>query len=193
MTVVDITLITQDDLNTLEAVRDDIWVEVVHGEIVQVARDMTYLHLVIIENLYDNLKLFVRAKKLGRVHTDGLRYILIGGRRGMQLARKPDFSFIRAERFPADFDPSGDFEGAPDLAVEVVSPGQTSSLILGRVSEYLTYGTEEVWVIYPSRREVWSYRADSDTPTAYREGETLTSPLFPDWSMPVELLFVIED
>lgn len=192
MTVIDITRITQDDLDALEAVRDDIWAEVEHGEILQVARDMTYLHLVIIENLYDNLKIFVRANKLGRVHTDGLRYILIGGRKGMRLARKPDASFIRAERFPPDFDPSGDFEGAPDLAVEVVSPGQTSSLILGRVSEYLTHGSEEVWVIYPSRREVWSYRADADIPTTYSDGENLMSPLFPDWSMPVAALFVIE-
>lgn len=191
MALIDIPTITQADLDALEAGRDDIWAEVEHGEIVEVARDMTYLHLVIIENIYDNLKVFVRAAKLGRVHTDGLRYILIGGRKGMRLARKPDASFIRAERFTPDFDPSGDFEGAPDLAVEVVSPGQAAPLVLGRVAEYLTYGSEEVWVVYPSRREVWIYRADTDTPTAYREEDKLTSPLFPGWSMSVADVFVV--
>ena len=65
MVVVEITLITEDDLDTIEASHDDIWAEVEHGEIVQVARDMTYLYLVIIENLYDNLKVFVRVAKLG--------------------------------------------------------------------------------------------------------------------------------
>jgi Uma2 family endonuclease len=192
MDIRDTLPLTSADLDALEALRDDVWVEVEDGYIIEVARDMTYFHLLIIENIYDHLKAFLRSSKLGRVHTDGVRYILSGGKRGVRLARKPDASFIRAQRFPPDFDPSGDIEGAPDLAVEVVSPGQSTPLMLGRVADYLAHGAEEVWVVYPSRREVWVYRADAETPTAYHAGDTLTSPMFMGWAMPVAAIFATD-
>lgn len=47
---------------------------------------------------------------------------------------------------------------APDLAVEVVSPSDTSQDVQAKVSEYLSAGTRLVWVIYPKTRNVVEYR-----------------------------------
>lgn len=154
-------------------------IEVDDGEIIEVEKQMTFLHVIVIDNLYDLTRPFVRANKLGRDQTDGVRFILIGHRKSSSLAQIPDFSFIRAGRIPEDYDWQGDFEGVPDLAVEVVSPGQTYEYFLDRVAKYLRAGTEEVWLVYPERKLILQFRADAEIHTEFRSDEILTSPLFP--------------
>ena len=44
----------------------------------------------------------------------------------------------------------GYWEGAPDLAVEVISPNDTDTEVAEKVEEWLTAGCAMVWV-YPSR------------------------------------------
>ncbi len=45
----------------------------------------------------------------------------------------------------------------PALAVEVISEGNTADAVDGKVSEYLTHGAMEVWVIYLKRGHLWIY------------------------------------
>jgi Uma2 family endonuclease len=93
-----------------------------------------------------NLKQALRGRGLGRV---------AGGEVGFRLGRDPDtvraadVAFVRAERLPKERQ-VGYFEGAPDLAVEVVSPGDTASDVEEKVREWLRFGTQAVWVVYPS-------------------------------------------
>ena len=47
----------------------------------------------------------------------------------------------------------------PDVAVEVVSPGNRLAKIMKKVAEYLEVGVALVWVVYPKRRQVVIYRA----------------------------------
>jgi Uma2 family endonuclease len=78
----------------------------------------------------------------------------------------------------------------PDLAVEVVSPGDRRGAILEKVLEYLRAGVLMVWVIYPRRRQVAVYRRDDDEPIFYREGDVLEGfPELPDFRCPVADLF----
>jgi Uma2 family endonuclease len=67
---------------------------------------------------------------------------------GFKLAsgrvRQPDTAYISKQRQPSIPD---NFEIAPDLAVEVVSPNED---VLKKVDEYLESGTHVVWVIYPN-------------------------------------------
>ncbi|MGQ0815377.1 MAG: Uma2 family endonuclease [Gemmatimonadota bacterium] len=67
--------------------------------------------------------------------------------------RGPDVAFVRAERVPRGYHP-GIFRGPPDLAIEVVSPGNRAGELLRKVSEFLDAGTPVVWVIDPARRTV---------------------------------------
>jgi Uma2 family endonuclease len=182
--------LTQADLLALDAAANDgVRIEVTDGMAVEVEAQMTFFHQVIIENAYNYLRPYVLAGKLGSVHTAGLGYILDGTRQRVITRRYPDCSFIRAGRIPADYDWNGDFEGAPDLAVEVASPGQTNATLIAKVAEYLNAGSEEVWVLFPNDRALWRYRADFETPLVYRADETLTTPLFPNLIIPIAALF----
>jgi Uma2 family endonuclease len=183
-------VITQEDLLALDA--QDKWIEVVDGEIVADENNVTYLHVIIIDNLFRLLDVFVRANGLGRVQTDGLRFILIGTRKKIRLARKPDFSFIRAGRIPQNYDWSGDFEGAPDFAVEVASPGQTNTILTRKIADYLSAGTEEAWLMYPQRGEIYQYRHDAEVPRLYKLGDSIETPLFPKLQIIVNDIFATE-
>jgi Uma2 family endonuclease len=46
------------------------------------------------------------------------------------------------------------FEGAPDLAVEVLSPSNRAGAIRDKVADYLAAGCSLVWVVDPRRRRV---------------------------------------
>lgn len=184
------TAVTQADLQRYTSGEDDVRVEVEDGEIIAIEAGVTFLHLIIIQNLFLILHPFTQQHKLGHVYMDGVRYILIGANQNIKRARMPDLSFLRAGRIPADFDWTGDFVGAPDLAVEVASPGQTNQFLLGRVTGWLDAGSEEAWLIYPSKRAIHVYRRDAAEPAFYGEADEIDlSPLFPGLTFSVKAVF----
>jgi Uma2 family endonuclease len=63
-------------------------------------------------------------------------------------------------------------ELAPDLAVEVLSPGDRPGEVLAKVGDYLDAGARLVWVVDPERRLVRVYRADG-TESILMERDTL--------------------
>jgi Uma2 family endonuclease len=70
--------------------------------------------------------------------------------------RSPDVAYVRAERIP----PEGVrafFEGAPDLAVEVISPSDRASDVLAKAQEWLQAGCVAVWVVDPGTKSVTVY------------------------------------
>jgi len=185
------SVISAEDLRRLDT--DEAWMEVDDGSIIESERDMTWLHVLIIQNLYDLLRPYVSQHQLGWVLMDGARYILSASRtQGVQRAYIPDLSFVRAGRIPPDFDWMGDFSGAPDLAVEVVSPGQSNAVVLPKISRYLQSGTEEAWVIYQGSRSLWQYRRDAEEPVQFNSQAQIVTPLFPALSISVRDLFVAE-
>ena len=88
---------------------------------------------------------FVVSHGLGRVFTES------GYRLTPHTVRGPDVSFVRTLRLQ---DPDEYFEGAPDLAVEIVSPGDDASDLREKIKQYLDAGTLVVWVVYPRSRQV---------------------------------------
>lgn len=185
--------ITQEDLLRLDA-RSERWsIEVEAGRILRVARDMTFYHLLIIRNLYDILSQFVKAHRLGTVWPDGGRYILQGHDQDVRRAYAPDLSFLRAGRIPADFKWDGDFIGAPDLAVEVISRGQSNARMTQKMAEYLIAGSTEAWLIYPKSKTLYQYRNDEEAPNVYKESGLIdTSLLFPGLALDLAALFATE-
>jgi Uma2 family endonuclease len=97
---------------------------------------------------------------------------------GFRLSRSPDTvraadaAFVRADRIPPGGPPAGYFEGAPDLAVEVVSPGDTVQEVEDKVDDYLAAGARMVWVVNPRRRTVTGHRPGVN-PVVLREGDFL--------------------
>ena len=78
-----------------------------------------------------------------------------------------------------------------DLAVEVVSPSESANEIVEKVQDYLSVGTEEVWVIYPKFRTLHRHlRDDPDNVGVYHEDDTLEpESLFPGLKIPVAACF----
>jgi Uma2 family endonuclease len=62
---------------------------------------------------------------------------------------------------------------APDLVVEVLSPGDRPGETLAKVGEWLTAGAQLVWVVDPTRRQARVYRQDGSE-TLLTEGDVLT-------------------
>lgn len=115
------------------------------------------------------LRAHVRANRLGRVFAAETGFVL---RHDPDTVRTPDAAFVAEERIPAEGPPDSYFDLAPDLAVEVVSPGDRARQIRDKVQDWLRSGTRLVWVIYPSRRTVIVHRARQEQVTL-SEGDTL--------------------
>src|SRR5689334_10331790 len=90
---------------------------------------------------------FVIPRRLGYVTIDG------GYRLNDHNVRQPDAAFISRARHPTL--EKVEFPIAPELVVEVISPGEASSAILKKVHRYIYSGTQIVWVIYPEDKIVY--------------------------------------
>ena len=107
--------------------------ELVRGELVEMS-PVGGPHSLIVLRLGSWLYSFVTQRKLGFAGTE-LGVIL---RRKPDTVRAPDLYFIAAaRRVPA----RGFFDGAPDLAVEVVSPEDRASELQEKIREYLPVDT----------------------------------------------------
>ena len=101
---------------------------------------------------------FVKAHRLGRaVGGPGFRL-----ERHPDTVRAPDFAFIAAGRLPAGPPPIAYPDLAPDLVVEVVSPGDTATEVQAKIEEWLRAGVRLALVLFPDTRSVAAYRNAND-------------------------------
>jgi Uma2 family endonuclease len=70
-------------------------------------------------------------------------------RRNPDTVRGPDLSFIGAARLAPGAIPVAFIPGAPDLAVEILSPDDRPGEIEERLADYFAAGTRLVWVVEP--------------------------------------------
>lgn len=77
--------------------------------------------------------------------------------------RKPDVTFVKLDRLPNRAIPRGDLHLAPDLVVEVLSPGNSGLEVEEKLDEYLDAGVPMVWIVNPDRRTIRIYRGDGTT------------------------------
>lgn len=77
---------------------------------------------------------------------------------GPDIVRAPDFAFVRAERVPPGGIPRGFWPGAPDLAIEVLSPDHRYVEVARKVQQYLDAGTRLIWIVEPEDRTVAIHR-----------------------------------
>lgn len=122
-----------------------------------------FRHGAVIVRLAVRLGAFVGERKLGHVvdSSTGFRWPSRKADRPENV-RVPDLSFVAAGRFPDEREPVGFPNLAPDLAVEVLSPGDRRGDVLEKVGEYLDNGTRLVWVIDPEKRTAAAYRSLTD-------------------------------
>jgi Uma2 family endonuclease len=106
-----------------------------------------------------------------------------------ERVRGPDVAFVTTARLPGGRLPEGFIPGAPDLAVEVLSPSDNSADVQQKVRDYLEAGARLVWLIAPAARTATIYRADGSA-RLLREGDHLDGEdVLPGLAIPLAELF----
>jgi len=119
----------------------------------------------------------------------GLGEVLAAGT-GFQLASHPDtvrapaIAFISRARLP-DPVPEGYAALAPDLVVEVLSPGDRPGETLAKVADWLDAGCRLVWVVDPKRRLARVYRQDGSETLVSADEALSGEDIVPGFSSPL--------
>lgn len=122
--------------------------------------------------------------------------VVYGAETGFRIAtdpdtvRAPDIAFISRERFEQTGVYKGYRPGAPDLAVEVLSPGDTAEEVEEKVAEWLAAGARAVWVLSPKRRTVTVHRSPKDIKILTEQDELDGADVVPGFRCRVADIFV---
>lgn len=127
---------------------------------------------------------FVVPRRLGRVLV-GEPLFRLDRARG--IGRAPDIAFVRRERL-IGCDLTGAFDGAPDLAVEIVSPNDSAKDVQEKVDQWLAYETGAVLLMYPATKRVILWRGDGAHRFS-RDDELDLDPALPGFRCKVSELF----
>jgi Uma2 family endonuclease len=156
---------TERDVTRIER-REQRLYELVDGVLVEKA--MGFTESVLAMGLVGYLMEYLRRKDRGILAGEGGTLRLMPG-----LVRIPDISFVSWERLPGRKLPMVPIPGlAPDLAVEVLSKGNTAGEMARKLKEYFLAGVRLVWFVDLRRRTVTVYTAP-DQRLVLAEDDTL--------------------
>lgn len=173
---------TEQDVVEVEA-RTDRLCELVDGVLVE--KTMGYRESMLAVAIADHLRGFVMPRKLGIVLGEaGTLKIL------PRQVRIPDVCFLAWERFPGGQLPEVPIPAvAPDLAVEVLSAGNTEGEMRRKLRDYFAAGVRLVWYVDPETRTARAYTA-VDQGTQYGESDALPGgDVLPGFALPLAELF----
>ena len=177
------TLMSVEEFDRL-AEPDELSYELDEGELVVMTKPRP-LHNRIAERLFRALDRYLETYPVGEVFIFEYLFVL-----GPTIKRAPDVSFLRSERAQR-IDPNVDIPGAPDLAVEGLSPNDTgiwhaaqdSPVLRRRIAQY-------VWIVYPETREVEVWKQPSQPQKVLQQTDVLEDPdLLPGFALRVGALF----
>ena len=136
--------------------------ELVRGRLV-VREPVTLLHARVTLLVGTALETWLSANRIGYAYAGDPGFIL---ERGPDTVRAPDLAFIRADRVPSNTE-RGFAELAPDLAIEVRSPGDRAGDLREKIAQWLAAGTSLVWVIEPLRSRAQVHRVEGSSETLF--------------------------
>jgi Uma2 family endonuclease len=159
--------------------------ELVEG-VLRVMSPSGWKHGNVVSNFHTKLASYVEHHDLG---------MMFGAETGFRLARNPDtvrapdIAFIAKEHLP-DEEPSEAFwPGVPDLAVEVLSPGDRTGEVDEKIDAWLAAGCRAVWVVDPKRRTVTVYESRTNVRVAGADDELTGEPVVAGFTCRVDELF----
>ena len=138
--------------------------------------------------VFAELRNHVKANNLGRTYAAETGFLIS---RDPDTVRAPDAAFVNRERVEEVSQTGGYFPGAPDLAVEVLSPNDTHAEVTEKALAWLDVGSRMVLVADPKRRAVTVYRSRSEIRILTAEaGDRIDgADVVPGWKLPVAELF----
>ena len=146
------------------------------------------LHGIICARIGSALFRFVEANDLG---------MAFGAETGFVVGRDPDSvlgadaSFVSHERLATVENFEKYFPFAPDLAVEVLSPGNTRREMEEKIAMYFAAGSRAVWVFDPKKRTAAAYTSPADV-RVIGEGEAFDGgEVLPGFTLDLAKLFAV--
>jgi Uma2 family endonuclease len=139
-------------------------------------------HMRVSANLTIILGQYAKANRLGEVYVEG----------GYKLESDPDtvlgpdVSFVAKDRIGVSRE--GYFSGPPDLAVEVLSPGDRRGKVEHKLSLWLEFGTRSVWLVNPRRRTVEVFKSTGER-KVFHETDELVDDTVPGFRVQVSEIF----
>jgi Uma2 family endonuclease len=175
-------------IEDLYHIPDNAKAEIVNGELVLMSPTGDLPSSAAME-IAVSLRDYARKTGIGRAYTDNTGFVVdLPNRKSFS----PDAAFYVGPRTEGKF-----LQGAPIFAVEVRSEddyGRKAEEALARKrADYFAAGTLVVWDVDVLRDQVVrKYTAENpDDPTVFRRGESADAePAIPEWSMPVDDLFI---
>lgn len=166
-------------------------VELVNGE-VEIMAPAGWEHGKLSSELGWLLRSYTKQNPVGEI---------VGAETGFRLApgtvRAPDVGVVLSERIQALREQSGqtNFPGflplAPDLAVEIISPGDRAADVSDKVADYFAHGTRLLWFFYPATRSVHVYTSPTQI-TILDSSQTLDGgAVLPGFSCSISEIFAV--
>lgn len=171
------TLMTADELLALPD--DGGRYELVRGELRKMSPSGAR-HARVAAQFIASLGAHLKQGSSGAVYATGAGFRIA---RQPDTVRAPDAAFVRAERV---VDTAAFFDGPPDVAFEVISPGDTYSEIVEKTLDWLRAGVQAVVVIDPRTKSVRVHRADGASNV---EDVLEVDEVIPGWRLPLTELF----
>lgn len=157
---------------------DDNGLELLDGEIQE--KRMGTASSYVGTEIVSELRNWVKPRNLGVVLNSEAGYRIWPDR--PDHLRKPDASFVSRSKMPSEL-PAGWLHVAPDLAVEVVSPGDTAGYLNDKLADYAAAGVTLTWVIYPDSRQARIYRDGHETAFVQEEGILSGEDVLPGFTL----------
>ena len=139
-----------------------------HGEVVGVFHTLLGSH--------------IRQHRLG---------VIFGAETGFKISespdtvRAPDIAFIAKENLPADEPKEGFWPGAPDLAIEVLSPSDQAEEVAAKTKMWLDSGVQQVWIVDPRKKSLTVHRSSGEVSVFNNDQLFESGEIVPGFSMSV--------
>ncbi len=177
---------TQIHISTSEfeaiATATDQRMELVDGEILEMS-PVQLQHSRVVGKLVTRLTVWAEQGAGGIVGTE------LGFNLGPQTTWAADVFYLSAERSAGMEDYDGFWEGAPDLAVEVISPTERASEIEEKIVAYMQAGTRLMWIVYPRLRTVHVIRPGQPRHILGADATLEAPDVLPGFSLAIAALF----
>ena len=142
----------------------------------------TFLHNRIRDRIARRLSDFVEKHRLGEVTVE------TDFRLGPDTVRNPDVAFVTNDHLQRIDVNRSPVDGAPALAIEVISPGNTAEDTVRKTQQYLRAGCRSVWIVYPVLRLV-EVHSSAGVRKIESDQVLKEEPLLPGFSLSLSAIF----
>ena len=177
-----VRLTYQDYVNLPES--DDKRYELIDGEL-YLAPSPTTVHQSISGALFAAIRHYVVSNDVGRVYAAPLDVVLSN-----EDVLQPDILYISSRR--ENIITEINIQGAPDLVVEILSPGTADRDRTVKRARYFVHGVQEYWIVDPQAKTIEVLTAgqdDFETVQVYAEDTSLASPVLEGFGVDVGTIF----